>query len=907
VVVTINGQASNGRAFTVIPPPTLTTAAPTSTIVGESVVLTGANFGGVKGTSTVKFNGTTATTTSWWDTGIIATVPVGATAGNIVVTVSNQASNGLPFTVANGGSIAGSITRATGGAGVPAATVQALRDGVLKGSTTTPSNGSYTITSLAAGTYTVRVVASGLSSELRQNVVVSASSVTTVNVPLYAPGTVGGKITAPDGVTPIAGAAVAVFSGPVLQGGANTNATGDYLIGALHPGTDTVVASNVGYRTVEQSVVVPENGTATKNINLDVAGAGTARYAYDGMGRLIQVIDPSGDSAVYRYDAVGNVTAIQRPGSTGVAISGVVPSSGLTGATATVFGTGFSSTPSQNTVTFNSVPATVTSATTMQLVVAVPAGATTGLVAVTAPNGSALSPQPFTVLSGSDAPPTIASFSPPVAVPGASVTITGTNFAPVPANNAALVNLAPLTVSTAAATSLTATIPVTAGSGPISVATQFGAVKTTSDLFVAPPPYVAADVEFTDRTTVGGSKIVNITTANRIGLVTFEAASGQHVSVTATASTIPSGVFKILGPGTSSLGSDFFWDGGTGFVDVFTGDAGVYTIFIDPDSTGTGAVTVTPASVPPDVTSAITIDGSPVSVSTTTPGQRVVLTFAGTAGQRVSLLPTNSTYSQGLYVSLRSAADVELFGAGGFIEGFLPYTGNYTILIDPFGITTGSVTATLSTVPADLSGTIVAGGSPVTVTIATAGQNAVLTFAGTASQRVSLLPTNNSFDVVLLGIRNPDGTWLRSPTALNGFVDTLILPTTGSYSIVVDPHMENTGSVTLTLYDVPSDPTTSLTIGGPAAGLTITTPGQKAVVTFDGTAGQQVTVHVTGSTVPSMSITIRVNGWHVITTSGGSGSFNLPTQTLPFSGPCTITFDPDGANVGSVTVSVTSP
>src|SRR5216684_1318053 len=71
---------------------------PASGLVGASVTISGANFGATQGTSTVKFNGTTATPTSWSTTSIVAPVPSGATTGNVVVTVSGAASNGVLFT-----------------------------------------------------------------------------------------------------------------------------------------------------------------------------------------------------------------------------------------------------------------------------------------------------------------------------------------------------------------------------------------------------------------------------------------------------------------------------------------------------------------------------------------------------------------------------------------------------------------------------------------------------------------------------------------------------------------------------------------------------------------------------------------------------------------------------------------
>src|SRR6266478_6661497 len=68
-------------------------------IEGAPVTVTGTTFGSTQGTSTVQFNGTTGTPASWSATSIVVPVPTGATTGNIVVTVSGVASNGVAFTV----------------------------------------------------------------------------------------------------------------------------------------------------------------------------------------------------------------------------------------------------------------------------------------------------------------------------------------------------------------------------------------------------------------------------------------------------------------------------------------------------------------------------------------------------------------------------------------------------------------------------------------------------------------------------------------------------------------------------------------------------------------------------------------------------------------------------------------
>ncbi len=107
--------------------------------------------------------------------------------------------------------------------------------------------------------------------------------------------------------------------------------------------------------------------------------------------------------ATYIYDAVGNLLGIERVNvadiTGAVGIMRVSPGSGKVGAPITIFGKGFSTTTSQNTVAFNGTSATVTEAAPNRLVTSVPSGATSGSITVTAPLGNATSPSAFTVIS----------------------------------------------------------------------------------------------------------------------------------------------------------------------------------------------------------------------------------------------------------------------------------------------------------------------------------------------------------------------------------------------------------------------------------------------------------------------------------------------------------------------------
>ena len=69
---------------------------------------------------------------------------------------------------------------------------------------------------------------------------------------------------------------------------------------------------------------------------------------------------------------------------------------------------------------------------------------------------------------------------------------------------------------------------------------------------------------------------------------------------------------------------------------------GSYAIFVDPAASLTGSVTLNLHEVA-DLSGTVTTDGTPKSVTITTPGQNAAYTFSGTAGQRVSLVVSSNT------------------------------------------------------------------------------------------------------------------------------------------------------------------------------------------------------------------------------------------------------------------------
>jgi len=158
------------------------------------------------------------------------------------------------------------------------------------------------------------------------------------------------------------------------------------------------------------------------------AQSNSVQYVYDALGRLTQVIDPSGNVATYNYDAVGNLLSVTRSATSpsGLAIFSFSPGQGSVGQTVTIQGQNFNATPSANTVKFNGTTATVTAAAINSLTTTVPSGATTGPISITVGTSTATSSSNFAVLTS----PVVTSVSPTLVLNTPTVTfqLNGSNL-----------------------------------------------------------------------------------------------------------------------------------------------------------------------------------------------------------------------------------------------------------------------------------------------------------------------------------------------------------------------------------------------------------------------------------------------------------------------------------------------
>ena len=636
-----------------------------------------------------------------------------------------------------------------------------------------------------------------------------------------------------------------------------------------------------------------------------VSAQGPVKYIYDELGRLVGVVDVTGNSAVYAYDAVGNLLSITRFVSTDVAIIEFTPDTGPVGTAVTIYGSGFSTTPAQNTVQFNGTTATVTAATSTSLLVTVPSGATTGTISVTVSATMATSGAAFGVTA--NLAPSISSFTPTIGHAGTAVTVSGSNFDGAALTNRLKFNATIGTVSSSTATSIVTTVPSASG-GRIRVSTPAGEAVSTDDFFIPPSPYAAADVQHTSRMTFTDSKAVNLTTGGKIGLVLFDGTAGQRTSMKVVPGVVSDVV--IYRPDGAALAS--VSGSTTRLIEPpLLPATGTYSTLVDFLGSSTGTTTITLYAVPADVTGTLTAGGASQAVTMSTPGQNARLTFTGAVDQRISLRvssgPVGSTTIQNPDGSALTSVSV------GPVQGFidtrtLSAAGTYGVFVNPGEASTGTVTLTLYDVPADVEDTITPGGGAVGTSYTTPGQNGRLTFSGTTNQRVSLRISGGPISTVTM--KHPDGSTLASASSnvLSTFIDTKTLSNTGTHAIAIDPHGANTGTLTFTLYDVPADVTGTLTVGGAAVPVTITTAGQNGSLTFSGTQGQQVTVRMTSNSVSNLNVKLlKPDGSQLASATSSSSSFNLATQTLPTTGTYTVTLDPAQWNTGSVTVQVTTP
>ncbi|MCW9708615.1 IPT/TIG domain-containing protein, partial [Fodinibius salsisoli] len=199
------------------------------------------------------------------------------------------------------------------------------------------------------------------------------------------------------------------------------------------------------------------------------------------------------------------------------AIDAIDPTEGPTGTAVTITGTNFSATAGDNTVEFGSATATVTSASTTELVAEVPSELSAGdvvAVSVTVNSQTATGPD-FTVTDGGGGgeAPAIDAIDPTEGEVGTAVTITGSNFGATASDNAVAFGGVEASINSASETEVVAVVPNSLGAGAVDVTlTANGQTATSPQQFTVTVPAPVIDAINPTEGEVG--TVVTITGSN---------------------------------------------------------------------------------------------------------------------------------------------------------------------------------------------------------------------------------------------------------------------------------------------------------------------------------------------------------------------------------------------------------
>jgi YD repeat-containing protein len=588
----------------------------------------------------------------------------------------------------------------------------------------------------------------------------------------------------------------------------------------IGPIGQTVTIHGTGFSATPGSNTVTFNGTST-TVSSATVNKLVVTVPVGATTGVIAVTSPNGSANSGTSFVVG---ADLTP-----TISSVTPGDGTSGTSVTIAGTNYQTTANQNLVAFNAAPAGVSSATSTSISTTVPPTATSGKVTVTTPFGTATSANDFII---PPAPFAIGDIATTYRMtPGNSqvVTVSTSGKSALVLFDATAGQRVSLHVSTGSATLVrlysydgTELGSTTAGGVAGFIDTLTMPAAATYTILVDPVSAatgswtltlynVPADVSGTIPEN-GSNHGVTMSTPGQNARLTFAGDAAQRVSL--KVSTGPGGSVTIYKPDRSLLASINIGPIFATFIDTQTLPvAGLYTVAVDYGTTNTGSLTLNLYTVPADTTASITANSSPVTLTTTVPGQNGIASFTGTSGQRMSLWVTNVS-SGSTSIALRdpssavlSSVSPSIFGA--FMEPVtLAASGSHSILMDPAGANTGSVTLRLYDIPADVTGSVTVNGGGVGVSLTGPGQKASYTFSGTASQQITVSMTSSDFDLptgvgttVNVKLLRANGTVLAQTTSGGATfsLPTQTLPTTETYTVVIDPDTAGTGTVTLTV------------------------------------------------------------------------------------------------------------
>ena len=217
-----------------------------------------------------------------------------------------------------------------------------------------------------------------------------------------------------------------------------------YMAAGSSPRVGWFVSGEVHFSVYGSGTWQAESVGSPSNLNGNVPGS---PYFQGGTGYYTQWIDPLSASL------------------------SVSPASASAGQSVTITGSGFQG-GSISSVTFNGIAASFSVVNDNTITATVPGGFTSGTLAVNSDHGTGTTT--FT-----EASPVVTGVSPSAAGVGQSVTISGSNFANGSVTSVTFNGTAAATYSVVNDSTITATVPAGATSGPLTVNTNHGSASTS--------------------------------------------------------------------------------------------------------------------------------------------------------------------------------------------------------------------------------------------------------------------------------------------------------------------------------------------------------------------------------------------------------------------------------------------
>ena len=310
--------------------------------------------------------------------------------------------------------------------------------------------------------------------------------------------------------------------------------------------------------------------------------------------------------------------------------------------------------------------------------------------------------------------------------------------------------------------------------------------------------------------TAGGSAVTLTTTVpGQNAYATFSGTVGQKVSVlVSNVVNVDPAELDLLKPDGSHAipGPVTVTNAGAWMQTVTLSANGVYKILLDPQLANVGSADVQLFNVPADLSGPIT-PGTPLTVTTTAPGQNARVRLSATAGTVLALNATQVTMTS---ATLRLVAPdgatlgttAYVFTSGAFVEPrVLPLTGEYELVVDPQAAAVGALTVSFLEVPPDVTAEATVAGPAVTATVTVPGQGARVSFAAAAGRTVTVALTGITVQSSKASVLGPDGAALLQNQYVFTTPKSLTFTTTaaGVHTLVLDPQGTATGRYTVTV------------------------------------------------------------------------------------------------------------